>query len=467
MAPLAKAQAPVSTIQTITAADLNSVVDLGGPWRFHTGDDPHFADPALDDSSWPSIHVHQFFQSVGIRSIPGGYLWARIHLRVPTTAGPLALAVYPFYWEQYQIFVNGSPVASTPGMATRTIRIGSAFPIALPRSEDMVLAIRFYFTDVKDSGFAFPRVSLGTSGGMQAAIKLAHFQSLLDSGLLASFAGLCIYLLVGITAVILHRAQRGHDEYLWLGIASLMLALSDMVGTAIFSGWVSWSFVPVVALHYTGWIFNAAHIEFVVRFTRTRRRWPIWGVQGAMLIAPLFFLGGSSIDPLRFTMVIGYGLFLVAEIACFVSAYRRKVPESGLLLIPAIAWVLLDLAWAASIAYPSVAPWGGVIHFGPVGIGSNNLGYILFCLGIVAVVLRRFIRVARDEEHAAAEFEAARTVQQILVPEQVPTIPGFSIQAVYHPAGQVGGDFYQVLPTPNGSLLAIIGDVSGKGMPPP
>jgi serine phosphatase RsbU (regulator of sigma subunit) len=126
---------------------------------------------------------------------------------------------------------------------------------------------------------------------------------------------------------------------------------------------------------------------------------------------------------------------------------------------------LLDLAWAASIAYPSVAPWGGVIHFGPVGIGGNNLGYILFCLGIAAVVLRRFIRVARDEQRAAAELEAARTVQQILVPEEIPTIPGFFVEAVYHPAGQVGGDFYQVLPTPNGGLLAIIGDVSGKGMP--
>ena len=458
-------QASGSRAQTITPADLNSVLDLDGPWRFHTGDDPHFADPALDDSSWPSIRAHQPLQSVGIRSMPGGYLWARIHLRVPTAAGPLAIALYPNYFEQYEVFVNGSPVASTPGMATRTVRIGSAFPIALPRSEDMVLAIRFYFTDFKNMGIAFPRVSLGTSGGMQAATKLAHFQLLLDNGFLAHYAGLCIYLLVGITAVILHRAQRDHGEYLWLGIATLMFALYSVVEIVVFSGWVSYGSVPVVALHYSTWIFNAAHIEFVVRFTRTRRRWPIWGVQGAMLIAPLFYLSSSNLDSLRFTMVIGSGLFLVAEIACFVSAYRRKVPESGLLLIPAIAWVLLNLAWGASIAYPAVAYWGGVFRFGPVGIQGNHLGYMLFCLGIVAVVLRRFIRVARDEEHAAAELEAARTVQQILVPEEVPIIPGFSIQAVYQPAGQVGGDFYQLLPSPNGGLLAIIGDVSGKGMP--
>ena len=92
-------------------------------------------------------HVETFrpFQTLGIRSLPGGYLWARIHLRVPTTSGPLALAIYPFYWEQYEVFVNGSPVASTPGMATRTIRIGFPFPIVLPRSEDMVVAIPVLF----------------------------------------------------------------------------------------------------------------------------------------------------------------------------------------------------------------------------------------------------------------------------------------------------------------------------------
>jgi hypothetical protein len=68
--------------------------------------------------------------------LSAGYLWARIHLRVPTTAGRLALAVYPRGPEQYEVFVNGSPLASTPGMATRTPRYGSSFPVALARAGD-------------------------------------------------------------------------------------------------------------------------------------------------------------------------------------------------------------------------------------------------------------------------------------------------------------------------------------------
>lgn len=106
-----------------------------------------------------------------------------------------------------------------------------------------------------------------------------------------------------------------------------------------------------------------------------------------------------------------------------------------------------------------------IFYLGPVGIPGNYLAAIVFSLGIGAVVLSRFIRVARDEERAAAELEAVRTVQQVLVPEDIPTIPGFAIEAVYHPAGQVGGDFFQIIPAPSGGVLVVIGDVSGKGMP--
>jgi serine phosphatase RsbU (regulator of sigma subunit) len=53
----------------------------------------------------------------------------------------------------------------------------------------------------------------------------------------------------------------------------------------------------------------------------------------------------------------------------------------------------------------------------------------------------------------------------VLVPDEIPAIPGFQIQSVYKPAGQVGGDFFQIIPLRDGSLLAAIGDVSGKGIP--
>jgi serine phosphatase RsbU (regulator of sigma subunit) len=52
----------------------------------------------------------------------------------------------------------------------------------------------------------------------------------------------------------------------------------------------------------------------------------------------------------------------------------------------------------------------------------------------------------------------------LLGPES-PSTPGYAVQVVYRPARQVGGDFHQQIPGDDGSLLTVVGDVSGKGLP--
>ena len=62
--------------------------------------------------------------------------------------------------------------------------------------------------------------------------------------------------------------------------------------------------------------------------------------------------------------------------------------------------------------------------------------------------------------------EIARTLQQSLLPEALPEIPGWEITALYNPAGresQVGGDFYDFWEV-GGDWLMMIGDVTGKGV---
>jgi hypothetical protein len=461
--PVPHPQAPASAVQTIDAASLGNVVDLDGPWRFHAGDDPRSADPNFDDTGWRSIRPDQNIRASVFPALHGGgYLWARIHLRVPAAAGRLALAVYPVSSAQYEVFVNGSPIASTPGMAIRKPRHDWPFAAALPPSEDMVLAIRFYCVG-SEAGLPFARVSIGPLGAVQTSAELESLR-LINEWVHPNYVCLGLNLLIALTAMILYRAQRNHDEYLWLGIACLMFVLYGTLEMVAGIGWVAMTMAVLVALQCAGWGFNAAHIEFFLRFTRMRRRWPIRIVQGVQLIQPLLaFLPNAYLSGLGF--VVAHSLFTAAVSVCLISAFRRGMADSRLLLIPGVSEVSLNLAWAAAVAFPSLVPWGFGLHYGHFGIELNYLGSLLFCLGIAAVVLYRFMRVTREEERAAAELEAARTVQQILVPEEVPTIPGFSIQAVYQPAGQVGGDFYQVLPTPNGGLLAVIGDVSGKGLP--
>ncbi|WP_310376687.1 SpoIIE family protein phosphatase [Catenuloplanes atrovinosus] len=61
----------------------------------------------------------------------------------------------------------------------------------------------------------------------------------------------------------------------------------------------------------------------------------------------------------------------------------------------------------------------------------------------------------------------ARTLQQSLLPPVLPVVPGIGFAAEYVPTGsdiEVGGDFYDVMPLPDGRWLVVVGDVSGKGV---
>ena len=60
------------------------------------------------------------------------------------------------------------------------------------------------------------------------------------------------------------------------------------------------------------------------------------------------------------------------------------------------------------------------------------------------------------------ELLAANQVQNLLMASRS-TTPGLNVDAVYLPASEVGGDFYQVLPDGEATLIAV-GDVSGKGL---
>jgi serine phosphatase RsbU (regulator of sigma subunit) len=87
--------------------------------------------------------------------------------------------------------------------------------------------------------------------------------------------------------------------------------------------------------------------------------------------------------------------------------------------------------------------------------------------GIVAIVLIifvRFLRVQREQEHASSELAAARSVQELMIPQEKLVTPGFEVESIYNPANEVGGDFYHLQPSEDGGLLVVIGDVAGKGL---
>jgi PAS domain S-box-containing protein len=64
------------------------------------------------------------------------------------------------------------------------------------------------------------------------------------------------------------------------------------------------------------------------------------------------------------------------------------------------------------------------------------------------------------------ERHIAETLQQALIAEELPSVPGLELAALYQAAAgsEVGGDFYSAWPLPDGRLALLVGDVSGKGV---
>jgi len=71
-----------------------------------------------------------------------------------------------------------------------------------------------------------------------------------------------------------------------------------------------------------------------------------------------------------------------------------------------------------------------------------------------------------EKERLEREMEVARELQQSILPQRYPAIPGFSCAARSRPARWVGGDFYDIIQLDNGSVGLVMADVSGKGIDP-
>lgn len=63
------------------------------------------------------------------------------------------------------------------------------------------------------------------------------------------------------------------------------------------------------------------------------------------------------------------------------------------------------------------------------------------------------------------ELQIARSVQEALLPEQLPQVDGYSFFASYDAAQAVGGDYYDAMQLSDGRICLAFGDVAGKGVP--
>lgn len=77
----------------------------------------------------------------------------------------------------------------------------------------------------------------------------------------------------------------------------------------------------------------------------------------------------------------------------------------------------------------------------------------------------RIHKEASEKRAMESELRTAREVQQVLLPQGDPVVPGFRISGTNLPARIISGDYYDYIDLGDGKCGIVIADVSGKGVP--
>lgn len=475
--PLAAQPAPVPTFEKPVAEKpaIHNVARIDGPWRFSIGDDPRWADPAFDDSSWPTVDLSQALSDQGVESYTG-YAWYRFRLQ-PQDLAALGAGQHPALLitgnsvGQLAVYVNGYQSGRTRGMTDRPATYQSppftASFLGVPTSGPVAIAIRTWAgPDVPIHRGLLTRVELGSTsdiGDRLATATVQHFNEHAIAGILLAF----LFLSVAVFGAALYIAQRHHAEYLWLALLCFLVAARGAGDAAYGLGVMPFSVYGGFAV-VTGLVFMAITLEFVLIFTGGQSRKTVRGVQIALLVLPsIYFL--PLLKTYEVLSVTAEIVFCTLVCVLLFRAWRHGRTDAGVMLLPFFLAATADsadtvLSYAASNHWLPQQFAAPRFHFGPVEFGTGTISYTVFLASLVAVILYRFIRVSQVEQRSQAEIAAARSVQALLIPTQLPSNRNFMLESAYLPFDGVGGDFFQVLPLKDDSLLIVVGDVSGKGL---
>jgi sigma-B regulation protein RsbU (phosphoserine phosphatase) len=455
------------------------VASLDGLWRFHTGDNPAWANSNFDDSQWPLLRSDETWAKQGYKGY-SGYAWYRFQVVVPPDTGDLSFLL-PRILTSYQVFVDGKLVKTVgrmPPHGTGTIALPTIIPTQIAPSQDlrsMTIALRVWhwpgWSSYRGGGPQTGGGLIGKSLLLRRQTELSRNSRLLQNG--GTYTVALAEGIAGLLALLLFLIRRTEREYLWFAGNSLA-----NVGLGIFN--IYCSMVPV-AIITRDWINNFVwlasalfFIAFLASLLRARGTVLLYLVIAACFLQILNYIppeiGLYSVGWASLLSAFLNSIILVWAADLLIRKSRAGLPDARLLLAPVLLsltltpvetalWGSYQLGWQEAISnpYPN-------LFTRPFPFNMDDAVEILFLLAMLAILINRFARTRREEQRLASELEAARGMQSLLVPATPPVTPGFTVESVYIPASEVGGDFFQILPGDDGSLLIVVGDVSGKGL---
>jgi hypothetical protein len=480
----------IATPNTLTVQGLgDATAPLGGLWQFHLGDDPTFANPALNDSAWEKLRVDQTW---GAQTHPGytGFAWYRRHIDftpIPGANPDLAL-VLPRIDDAYEVYWNGHLVGTRGKLPphSRYYYRPPPFTLGLGNTRSGVLAIRvwkapFSSFDSSDLG-GIARIPLAGSPEAVSAYKAA-----LDYHYLRNqtyrFVLELFFSMVAILSFLTWLRNRNVPVLFWTSLycvvaPALFFLLAFRLNLPFdFSIGVAQPFFSLADISTWFLLLYLLDLTGNRRIVRWTRILAISSITGTCLDGSLSFFdwGGShaaflqisdAVLTFTFTAVQLWAIVLVVRAIGKRLTLSRWLVASFAFLHEMVNVIRIGAEqgqrythWtiSAKISAPLFTINGNVFTL-------DSLISAGFFLSLLYAIYVYFVDESRRQSAIVEEFKSAQELQRVLIPETLPQLPGYSVTSAYQPAQEVGGDFFQVLAKPSGAALILVGDVSGKGL---
>jgi hypothetical protein len=501
LSALSAAPLPASTPAPPSAINVDGLGKgtalLDGPWQFHLGDNAAWAQPAAEDATgqngWEQLTTAK---SWGAQGHPAyvGYAWYRKHVRLEAAPGvaPEFALMMPRVDDVYEIYWNGTLIGRYGTMPPHPSFLWArgARTFGMGQVRDGVLAVRVW-------------------------------KAPLDSFDSDQLGGLYAPPLVGSPdAIAAHMDTR---DYAWLRSRQYTFGLQSLYGIVALLGILAWlrnrslrvalwvavfSFSPILATFLTG-----LRIPFSYNFALGRLQ-PVFSFADISLWFLLLYLLELDKNPklMKFSRILAVislastsldGLLTLADWSNPLYTHWEQAADGALtaiftttqlypLILVALAirkrldlasWMLAIAAFFSEmilVARISLDQGSRYTHWDiarkftdPLFTINGNvfnaqiIANTLLLLTIVYAVFRYLQDAIRRQSGMEQEFKSARELQQVLIPETLPEVPGYAVTSAYRPAQEVGGDFFQIIPLEGeyaGSTLVVLGDVSGKGL---
>jgi serine phosphatase RsbU (regulator of sigma subunit) len=467
----------------LTPQRLERILALSREWSYHPGDDPAWADPAFDDSSWPLVRP----DLIEAEAISGGWPgigWFRRRVVLDPAVSSPTVGVWMQQAGASELYVDGRLVmrfgtVSADPAAERGVAPQVMDAVALEPGVVHVLAVRYS----NARGNVLNQGSRGFTlwvGDVQTMVAWGVSQVRISAGLTAGAAGLFGAFALFHLLLFLYRPTLRENLY----FATFTVAMAAALATELWMNAQSDLRAILTAFNVEMTLAAVMVLAALLLERRVfgRRIDAAFWVVAAVGIASVAWLWAQPALSYSGAIVAFLTLGLADMLRLAIGALLRREPDAW---VVAVGFAALTMALAASvlrnIGILDVSPWPMFI----VGVGVLVLSLSVYLTRRVARTERELaLRLVEVEELTAraveqevarrvleadnlrktAELEEARRLQLAMLPPALPDLPGFDLAVHMATANEVGGDYYDFLRDARGRWTVVLGDATGHGL---